>query len=121
MSDIEDAMWDLIDKEWPRIWKLMRLQLPIAEHKMYDNDGNVVEAGRPMSESIICSKQRRERALLFYLLAANVVDLPDNPPEIETDAQGNRQIKVGTFSRLEFQFGGSRAPDVHRESSEKTV
>lgn len=109
MDEIEKELWAVIDQHWGEIFTALKSILPMQEHIMFTEEGEQIPSQRPMIESIVCDKQSRSRALLFYLAASNIVDIPEmGTCEVigESNAGGNI-YKLGCFSTLQLRgYGG---------------
>lgn len=80
--------------------QVLRTVLPVENCEMFDDDGNVIESGRPMIESIICERMSRSRRFFWYTAAAGLLTMPEADVQVTNLPNGNRVIHIGGFSTL---------------------
>lgn len=106
-SDL-DYVWDEINKTWGDLQNQLKEKLPVHEHLMFDNSGQLVSSERPMLESIVCDKIDRLERFFFYLFAADIIKLPEATSQIVEIPGKGREIYISSFSGLSLGSGGKR-------------
>lgn len=106
--DIEQALWKEVYDNWTTIFANLRRQLPSKEYMMFNDDGALVESGRPMEESILSDKVSKSNRLFYYMIKAGLIDVPDM--KVTQNGQ-NKIIEIGATTRLPIGTGGIARKD----------
>jgi hypothetical protein len=106
-----DVTWDMVDRNWDEVLQYLRRVLPCDDLVMYDNDGNLIESGRPLIESIICDKRAKSKRFFYYTAAAGLYTVPEADVKI-TQTEHGRIIEVGGYSGVPLGIGSTG--DVRR-------
>ncbi len=101
--DIEAELWKQVYENWITIFASLRRQLPSKEYLMFNDDGVMVESGRPMEESILADKVCKSKRLFYYMIHIGLIDVPDMKV---TEVNGNKIIEVGVKTRFPLGSGG---------------
>lgn len=109
--DIEEELWKQIYLEWPVIFSKLRRLLPAKEYKMFNDDGKLVESGRPMEESILADKVSKATRLFYYMINAGLIDVPN----MKVTQNGiNKIIEVGVRTAFPLGTGGKAVREDSR-------
>ncbi len=59
-----EALWTAVDVNWGDILRAFRSH---TDHKMFNDEGILVESGRPLIENLVDAKMRRCSTFWFYM------------------------------------------------------
>lgn len=104
--DIETELWKQVYDNWPTIFASLRRQLSSKEYIMFNDDGKMVESGRPMEESILADKVSKANRLFYYMIHVGLIDVPDMKV---TEKDGHKIIEIGIRTPLPLGTGGTKA------------
>lgn len=107
-----EEIWKQLESNWSEIMVILKSRLPINDYKMFNDSGELVESNRPMVESIICDKVDRDKRLFTYLVAADLITIPEATHKIEQTSKG-RVITVDSGNSISFQTGGKETIEKH--------
>ena len=105
---MELELWNQVNENWLTIFATLRRSLPAKKYLMFNDEGELVESGRPMEESILADKVSKSPRLFYYMIHVGLIDIPDQKV---TKHNGHKIIEIGVTTKLPLGTGGAARKD----------